>query len=59
MTWTEGHIWVAENLEITTKPNFNYKYVVLVGGNPSEWEKGENRLADLRAIKEGLSSSGS
>ena len=59
MTWTEGHVWIIENLEITSKPFFNYKYVVLVDGNASEWERGENRIADLRAIKDGMSSSGS
>ena len=40
MTWTEGHIWVLKDLPITSKPHFNYKYVVLQGGQPSTWEAG-------------------
>ena len=29
MKWTEGHLWVAENLEVTSCSYFNYKYVVM------------------------------
>ena len=28
MTWTEGHIWVTDNLVVKSAPYFSYKYVV-------------------------------
>jgi hypothetical protein len=49
MKWTEGHIWVLENVALT-KPNFQYKYVLMSGDHPSTWERGENRLADLTLL---------
>lgn len=50
MIWTEGHIWVLENVKVRSKNFFSYKYVHLKNGTPSCWEKGENRLADLRLM---------
>ena len=48
MKWTDGHVWVLEDLLIeATTPYFEYKYVVLNNGNPEHWEGGFNRLADL------------
>ena len=50
MKWTEGHIWVLENVKIRSKNFFSYKYVLLKDDTPSCWEKGENRLADMRLM---------
>lgn len=51
MRWTEGHIWVLEGLNVK-KPQFLYKYVLMKDGQPKQWERGENRLADLRLLPE-------
>ena len=51
MKWTEGHIWVLDGL-IVKKPYFLYKYVVLQNDQPSKWEQGDNRIADLRVLPE-------
>ena len=45
MRWTEGHVWVLENVQIS-KPYFQYKYVVMKDGRPDRWEQGINRIAD-------------
>ena len=29
MKWTEGHVWVAENIDITSCTFFTYKYVIM------------------------------
>jgi len=50
MTWTEGHVWVLRDLPIKEKSIFNYKYVLMKDGKPQTWEKGENRIADLRLL---------
>lgn len=50
MKWTEGHVWVLENLLVKSKPFFNYKYVLLKDDKPHIWERGENRIADLRVL---------
>ena len=47
MKWTEGHVWIAENIEITSCSYFNYKYVVMFQNKAIKWEKGPNRIADL------------
>lgn len=54
MKWTEGHIWVLENLKVTSKPFFNYKYVLLKDNKPMTWEGGHNRIADLRLLPENI-----
>lgn len=54
MRWTEGHIWVLENLKVTSKPFFNYKYVLMKDNKPMTWEGGHNRIADLRLLPENL-----
>ena len=50
MKWTEGHYWVVENLAITSKSFFTYKYVVMFQNKAIKWEKGPNRLADLEIL---------
>ena len=51
MKWTEGHVWEISDLFLK-KPQFLYKYVVLQNDQPSIWERGENRVADLRVLPE-------
>ena len=50
LRWTEGHNWVSENLIITSRSFFLYKYVVMEDGQPKFWEKGANRIADLEVL---------
>lgn len=50
MKWTEGHVWVLENLSIKSKPYFQYKYVLMKDDEPQTWERGENRIADLNLL---------
>lgn len=50
LKWTEGHNWVTENLIITSRSYFLYKYVVMEDGQPKFWEKGANRIADLDVL---------
>jgi hypothetical protein len=52
MKWNEGHVWVYENLFIKTKTFFNYKYVLIKDGQPLNWERGENRIADMHYLPE-------
>lgn len=51
MRWTEGHVWVLEGLQVK-KPQFLYKYVLMKDERPTQWERGENRIADLRLLPE-------
>lgn len=50
MKWTEGHIWVVENLLIYTNSFFTYKYVVMKQDKAVKWEQGPNRIADLNIL---------
>ena len=54
MTWTEGHVWVADNVKITVeygdKPHFMYKYVVMDNDKLSRYEQGIDRIADLKLL---------
>lgn len=52
MKWTEGHIWELENLYVSSKSFFNYKYVLMKDEKPHTWETGCNRIADLRLLPE-------
>ena len=52
MKWTEGHIWVCDTLVIQDKPQFSYKYVLMKDGQPQQWERGQNRIADLRLVSD-------
>jgi len=49
MTWTEGHIWVTDDL-VTQTSIFQYKYVVKQEHDQTIWETGMNRLADLTVL---------
>ena len=40
MTWTSGHVWVLENVMVTSKQVFGYKYVLMKDLKPQCWEKG-------------------
>jgi hypothetical protein len=40
MKWTEGHIWMLDNIMIQTKPFFSYKYVLMKDNKPHIWEGG-------------------
>ena len=55
MQWTEGHVWVLNNLAIKSKSYFSYKYVQMKDDKPEVWETGENRLADLRKLSDSSS----
>jgi hypothetical protein len=46
MKWTEGHVWVLENIPINV-PYFQYKYVLMSNGQPDRWEQSYNRIADM------------
>jgi len=48
--WTEGHHWVSENLIISSKSYFLYKYVIMENGKVKRWEGGANRIADLSVL---------
>ena len=48
--WTEGHNWVTDNLVISSKSHFLYKYVIMEHGKVKMWEKGANRIADLEVL---------
>ena len=50
MIWTEGHIWVLDSKIIKSKQFLCYKYVLMKDEKPQTWERGENRLADLRLL---------
>ena len=49
MKWTDGHVWVTENL-VTDKPYFLYKYVICRGEEALKWERGTNRIADVEVL---------
>lgn len=51
MTWEEGDFWVLKDFEVPASEGvFTYKYVVLNNGKPERWEKGLNRIADLKLM---------
>lgn len=56
MTWTQGHNWVAEGIrfsEIQGDPTyFTYKYALLSDGKLKFFEKGFNRIADLKLLSQ-------
>jgi hypothetical protein len=51
MRWTNGHIWVLDVM-VASKHTFSYKYVLMKDNKPFEYEKGANRLADLKILKD-------
>jgi hypothetical protein len=54
MKWTPGHVWVAENIKIDEtrgdKTYFMYKYVVLFNGHFQSYERGLDRIADIKLL---------
>ena len=54
MKWTEGHVWVAQNIGIRSEGKFQYKYVVKTEDDEENvhtiWEKGYDRIADLSLL---------
>jgi hypothetical protein len=56
MKWTNGHVWVAEDISISESKGdptyFMYKYVLLQNGNFQFYEQGLDRIADLKLLKE-------
>ena len=50
MQWTEGHVWVTKNPLVTSKSYFSYKYVLFQESKVKRWEKGIDRIADLRLL---------
>ena len=55
MTWTAGHIWVAEGIRINEALGdpayFMYKYTILKNGEHQCYERGLDRIADLKLLK--------
>ena len=56
MTWSEGHVWVADNIVLSEatgdKSYFMYKYVLLHEGHFQKYERGLDRIADVKLLKE-------
>ena len=54
MKWTEGHIWVLEEPVLTSKPFFQYKYVLMDDEKTKmvKWEAGIDRIIDMRLLPE-------
>lgn len=55
MKWTDGHNWVADNIRISQSKgdptHFMYKYALMRKGRHQYYEKGFNRIADLKLLK--------
>lgn len=56
MKWTDGHHWAAENIHISEANGdptfFMYKYALLRKGQHQFFERGFNRIADLKLLKQ-------
>ena len=56
MTWCDGHIWKADNISISEangdKTYFMYKYILLHEGHLQRYERGLDRIADVKLLKE-------
>lgn len=54
MRWTNGHVWVADGIRINEsrgeKTYFMYKYVLLNENNQNQYERGLDRIADLKLL---------
>jgi hypothetical protein len=54
MSWTNGHVWTAHNIKVDEargdKTYFMYKYVVINNGNHKTFERGLDRIADLKLL---------
>ena len=55
MKWTEGHNWVAEDIIINEHKgdpsHFMYKYALVKNGKFQFFERGFNRIADLKLLQ--------
>lgn len=51
MVWTTGHIWQTQDLEIRSATHFQYKYVVVQEGSEPQWERGMDRIADVKLLE--------
>ena len=55
MKWTDGHHWVAENIRVSEADGdptfFMYKYALFRKGRHQFFERGFNRIADLKLLK--------
>lgn len=57
MRWTAGHIWVTDvniNENRGEKSYFMYKYVVINHGNHTQFERGLDRIADLKLLNSNI-----
>jgi hypothetical protein len=52
LKWSDGHVWKLETPIKTNYSYFQYKYVLLDGGKLVSWERGIDRIIDLRALPE-------
>jgi len=54
MKWTSGHVWIANNIKINEsrgdKTYFMYKYVVITNKHKKTYERGLDRIADLKLL---------
>ena len=50
LAWTPGHFWVSKAPVAASVPLFQYKYVLMKDGKMERWERGVNRIADLRLL---------
>ena len=50
MDWSEGDIWTA--IVAIPPGDYEYKVVVVGGGQPDEWEGGENRALEVEVDEE-------
>ena len=50
MTWTDGHVWVTNDLTVRSQAIFQYKYVIKQEQGETIWESGLDRLADLTIL---------
>lgn len=53
LAWTPGHVWVSKKPIVVSVPLFQYKYVLMKDGQVERWERGVNRVADLRMLAQG------
>ena len=50
MSWTEGHVWVTEEM-VLDQAIFKYKYVLKEDNGATIWERGYDRIADLTLLE--------
>ena len=51
LVWTPGHVWVSKEPIVAGKDDqFQYKYVLMKDGKVEKWERGINRIADVKVL---------